>query len=82
MMVNLLTYYIKSGDAGTQEVILCFKNQAGSGSFIDVRLQCDNRDAFLPLLKSQFKTLVPDSNDSYKVYSAPGQTLKDFRMGG
>jgi len=38
MMVNLLTYYIRSGDAGTQEVILCFKNQAGSGSFIDVRL--------------------------------------------
>ena len=52
MKIHLMTYVIKSTAEGSNEVILCFKNDGSSGGFIDVHLSVDNRENFLSKLKT------------------------------
>jgi hypothetical protein len=67
----MLTCIIKSKTAGSNEFIL------HAPDLLDLRVQCDRRDAFLDLLKLRFAHMKPEI--TLKVYGVQGN-LKDFHV--
>ena len=80
MLIKSLHYIIKSMYQGSNEVILCFKNEAGTSQFIDVRLNLDQRENFLKTLKEQYSVINNYKDLMYKVYGMPEQSLKYYRI--